>query len=284
MESLYSGVGPGEAVWLVFLSNANPLSGPGVEPAGRTEYHSLVRILWRSPQVGYGDNSGFVHICSGCLVTTQHVLTTAQCIKNRQPDHLKVNLFNGTDWSHPLSEFVASEKTYNDWAAENSEATSTSEFNDIAILTLRSNAAVSLLHGVSIRLPLRSGTHVEFAGWNVNSRMAPVKTYMEIMKASSCEARIRNLSKDPFKHFEPLGGLLCASSANRGAILDEIDQGAPVYARTTFVKIIVGISIQRSPFLGTDMSDPNQVNLVLFFKNFATFISAVTDNRVRYVC
>ncbi|KAJ8687485.1 hypothetical protein QAD02_023279 [Eretmocerus hayati] len=223
-------------------------------------------------------NDDEVHLCTGSLISHEHVLTGAYCLKNLPESNLQVHVQSTSPKSKKTIPYGVSFKiTYEQWCKFRNDCTFVSYTDDISILKLSDSVNQVGLGKISYEDNLRDT--VRMFGWghlaDYNRPKVPRKGVMKILKKQECEERVKSLVSDGFNQVELPSKLFCAV-ANPPIFGVQGDFGGPVLNSKGQ---ILAIFVRRCPALFCGDILPGQVNLILRLTEFKDFI---TDATTRY--
>ncbi|KAJ8673044.1 hypothetical protein QAD02_004305 [Eretmocerus hayati] len=216
------------------------------------------------------------HLCTGSLISKNHVLTAATCLADVSATDLKV-IFGSKDENSPYhSAFTVSFKiTYEDWCNNQPWCFFEKFTDDVSILEL--DVIDPGISKVSITpYAFQPGDKITATGWGRSPQLlhpnTPRTGFMTIMEKNACEARVRRLIHTSLRDVILPPKLSCAV-AEPEVLVTKGDFGGPV--RLKRGRKVSGILIQRSPMYHPASFHSEQVNLVLNLDTFQDFINDV---------
>ncbi|XP_058805005.1 serine protease 38-like [Phymastichus coffea] len=242
---------------------ATPLIGPEPDVQVATIYEMLfiVSIGWnKSSNYGKEENN---HLCGGSLITTQHVLTVANCFNFRQNYHEIVVRIGSNNLRLAKLHTIEWWKTYHEWLNKAIDPVNELANYDMAIVKLH-NAASSDIELPTIKYMSFDnfiGRLVMTGGWgrmenDIVSRNKRVGKFF-VMDPNECEL------------FRP-NRYFCSTSLN--ARMTKGDSGSPLLMKDEHTLI----GIHKGECIMNTSTVPSHVYVHLSVNNARQFINEVT--------
>ncbi|KAJ8664922.1 hypothetical protein QAD02_006584 [Eretmocerus hayati] len=251
-----------------FYTNAEPILG--VRSNSKIEHVYVVGLAIKSEN---GQISN--HVCTGSLITSTHVITSARCTKISMPGTLVIAVRKLDEKQKKYQKDfidIVRQDTYKEWHQMKFNAFSTGQdSDDISILTMKERIPkiIPIVPIYSGNKKILDSKKYSAIGWGRGSGMIdpnnPLRTTLQFLKNSLCKQQLELNAPKSMKFTVP-HRVACAKAATGTALVDG-DFGGPVYDHNGRM---FGITLRKVE----GMSDGVQENiyLVLILSEFKDFI------------